>query len=180
MQSDHTLCTDTCKVTTLCAQIHAKWPHFVHRYMQSDHTLCADTCIVTTLCAQIHAKWPHFVRRYMQSDHIFWSQVFLHLLPPMTTSHYVLSVLISHDALYCFECARISLWSSRTRLVRIQTRKSSILVGDIYRNLTPKFDWYGQFVTIMYSKLNIVLLGDFNTDMQRTNPAWDSTWSYLA
>ena len=26
-------------------------------------------------------------------------------------------------------------------------------------------------------KLNVVLWGDFNTDMQKTNPVWDSTTS---
>ena len=65
--------------------------------------------------------------------------------------------------------------------LEIQTRKSSIFVGYIYRNPAAKFDWYDQFVTMMDRvqdcKLNVVLLGDFNTDMQKSNPAWDSTIS---
>ena len=65
--------------------------------------------------------------------------------------------------------------------LEIQTRKSSILVGYIYRNLAATFDWYDQFVTMMDRvqdcKLNVVLLGDFNRDMQKSNPAWDSTIS---
>ena len=65
--------------------------------------------------------------------------------------------------------------------LEIQTRKSSILVGYIYRNPAATFDWYYQFVTMMDKvqdcKLNVVLLGYFNTDMQKTNPAWDSTIS---
>ena len=65
--------------------------------------------------------------------------------------------------------------------LEIQTRKSSILDGYIYRNPASTFDWYDQFVTMMDrvqdSKLNVVLLGNFNTDMQKTNPAWDSAIS---
>ena len=65
--------------------------------------------------------------------------------------------------------------------LEIQTRKSSILVGYMYRNPAATFDWYDQYVTMMNRvrdcKLNVVLLGDFNTDMQKTNPAWDSTTS---
>ena len=66
-------------------------------------------------------------------------------------------------------------------MVEIQRRKSSILVGYIYRNTASTFDWYDQFVTMMDRvqgcSLNVVLLGDFNIDMQKGNPAWDSTVS---
>ena len=69
-------------------------------------------------------------------------------------------------------------------MVRIQTGKSNILVGYIYRNPAATFDWYDQFVTMMDRvqdcKLNVVLLGDFNTDMQKSNPAWDSTISLFS
>ena len=45
--------------------------------------------------------------------------------------------------------------------LEIQTRKSSILFGYIYRNPAATFDWYDQFVTMMDRvqgcKLNIVL-----------------------
>ena len=62
--------------------------------------------------------------------------------------------------------------------LEIQMRKSSILVGYIYRNPAATLDWYDQFVTMMDRvqdcKLN-VLLGDFNIHMQKSNPAWDST-----
>ena len=68
--------------------------------------------------------------------------------------------------------------------LEIQTRKSSILFGYIYRNPAATFDWYDQFVTMMNRvqdcKLNVVLLGDFNIDMQKTNPAWDSTISLFS
>ena len=47
--------------------------------------------------------------------------------------------------------------------------------------ITATFDWYDQFVTMMDRvqdcKLNVVLLGGFDIDMQKTNPAWDSTIS---
>ena len=67
--------------------------------------------------------------------------------------------------------------------LKIQTRKSSILVGYIYRNPASTFDWYDQFVTMMDRaqgcNLNVVLLGDFNTDMQKSSPARDSTISFF-
>ena len=62
----------------------------------------------------------------------------------------------------------------------------SILVGYMYRNPAAIFDWCDQFVTMMDKvqecKLNVVLLVFFfffffNTDMQKANPAWDSTIS---
>ena len=60
--------------------------------------------------------------------------------------------------------------------LEIQTRKSSIL-----ENPASTFDWYDQFVTMMDRvqdcNVNVVLLGDFNIDMQKSNPAWDSTIS---
>ena len=66
-------------------------------------------------------------------------------------------------------------------MVRNQMRKSSILVGYVYRNPAATYDWFDQFVTMMDKvydwKLNVVLLGDFNTDMQKSNPAWDCTIS---
>ena len=65
--------------------------------------------------------------------------------------------------------------------LEIQTGKSTILIGSIYRNPAATFDWYDQLVTMMDwvqgCNLNVVLLGDFNTDMQKTNPAWVSTIS---
>ena len=65
--------------------------------------------------------------------------------------------------------------------LEIHTRKSSILVGYIYRNPASTFDWYDQFVTMMDTvqscNFSVVLLGDFNTDMQKSNPPWDSTIS---
>ena len=65
--------------------------------------------------------------------------------------------------------------------LEIQTRNSSIFVGYIYINPATTFGWYDQFVTMMDKvqdcKLNVVLLGYFNTDMQKTKPACDSTIS---
>ena len=62
--------------------------------------------------------------------------------------------------------------------LEIQTPKSSILISYVYRNPAATFDWYDQFVTmrdrVQGCKLNVVLLGDFNIDMQKTSPAWDS------
>ena len=58
---------------------------------------------------------------------------------------------------------------------------ASILVGYIYKNPAATFDWYDQFVTMMdrvrECNLKVVILGDFNTDMKKTNTVWDSTMS---
>ena len=65
--------------------------------------------------------------------------------------------------------------------LELHTRKSSTLIGYIYRKLAATFDWHDQFVTmldrIQDCKLNVVLLGDFNADMQKRYPAWASTIS---
>ena len=62
--------------------------------------------------------------------------------------------------------------------LEIQTPKSSILISYVYRNPAATFDWYDQFATmrdrVQGCKLNVVLLGDFNIDMQKPSPAWDS------
>ena len=59
--------------------------------------------------------------------------------------------------------------------LEIQTRKSSILVAYICRNPAATFDWYDQFVIMMDMvqdcKLNVVLLGGFNTDLQKSKPS---------
>ena len=64
------------------------------------------------------------------------------------------------------ECEAVkSVW------LEIQTRKSSILAGYIYTNPAATFDWYDQFATMMDRaqdcKLNVILLGNFNIDMQK-------------
>ena len=78
-------------------------------------------------------------------------------------------------------CPNLETEAVESVWLEIQTHKSSILVGYIYRNPAATFDWYDQFVTMLDKvqdcKLNVVLLGGFDIDMQKTNPAWDSTIS---
>ena len=68
--------------------------------------------------------------------------------------------------------------------LEIQTRKSSILVGSSYGNQAATFDWYDQFVTMMDRvqdcKLNVVMLDDFNTDMQNVTQYGIPQYPYLA
>ena len=49
----------------------------------------------------------------------------------------------------------------------------------VKNKIIATFDWYDQFVTIMDRvqdcKLNVVLLGDFNTDMQKSKPCYRET-----
>ena len=88
-----------------------------------------------------------------------------------------------HSSISKIVCRRPDLESEVVDSVwlEIQTCKSSILVGYIYRNPASTFGWYDQFVTMMDRvqgcNLIVVLLGDFDTDMQKSNPAWDSTIS---
>ena len=78
-------------------------------------------------------------------------------------------------------CPNLESEAAESVWLEIQTRKSNILVGYIYRNPAATFDLHDQFVTMMDKvqdcKLNVVLLGYFNTDMQKTKPTWDSTIS---
>ena len=54
--------------------------------------------------------------------------------------------------------------------LEVQTCKSSILVGYIYRNPAATLDWCGQYVTMMDKvqdcKRNVILSRVFTTDMQ--------------
>ena len=58
---------------------------------------------------------------------------------------------------------------------------SAILVGYVSRNPAVTYAWCGNFVEMM-DKVNersskIILLGDFNIDVLKSHPAWESTTS---
>ena len=71
----------------------------------------------------------------------------------MCTAFYVHSSVckIVHGCLDLESEAVESVW------LEIQTRKSSILVGDIHRNQAATFDWYDHFVTMMDRTVNGML-----------------------
>ena len=59
----------------------------------------------------------------------------------------------------------------------------SLLVGYVYRNPAATYEWYDEFVTMLdtvsESKINVLLLGDFNTDLLKPHLDWESTFSIL-
>ena len=61
------------------------------------------------------------------------------------------------------------------------SRSPPILIGFIYRNPAENFAWHDEFVSMMDSvtKYNnkLLLLGDFNYDLMKSQPAWESTVS---
>ena len=58
---------------------------------------------------------------------------------------------------------------------------SAILVGYVSRNPAVTYAWYDDFVEMMdevnESNSNIVLFGDSNVDLLKSQPAWESTTS---
>merc|ERR1711917_218271 len=72
----------------------------------------------------------------------------------------------------CVECMWLELKPSMSQ---------AVLVGFVYRNPSAKYSWFDDFVQMMdkVSKENsaIILLGDFNIDLLKPQPAWESTLS---
>lgn len=63
------------------------------------------------------------------------------------------------------------------------TKASPVLVGIIYRNPAARFEWYDSFVH-MFDKIkskhsDVILLGDFNRDVYKSFPAWETTLTFL-
>ena len=122
------------------------------------------------------------LKNYIPSEGLFLPHYSL-IRKDATRSQHTGLVVYIHSSISKIVRRRPDLESEAVESVwlEIQTRKSSILVGYIYRNPASTFDWYDQFVTMMDKvqgcNLNVVLLGDFNIDMQKSNPAWDSTVS---
>ena len=58
---------------------------------------------------------------------------------------------------------------------------SAALAGYVHRNLAVTYAWFDDFVKMMdkvnKGNSNIVLLGDFNIDLLKSQPAWESTTS---
>ena len=63
--------------------------------------------------------------------------------------------------------------------IEVKSPKSpSFVVGFLYRNPSVTFEWYDQFTqnmdNVQRKHNNILLMGDFNIDMLKPHPAWDS------
>jgi hypothetical protein len=66
--------------------------------------------------------------------------------------------------------------------VEVKCPKSKpVLVGFLYRNPASSFEWYDRFSQnldrALKKKADILLLGDFNIDLLKPHPAWDTTSS---
>ena len=87
-----------------------------------------------------------------------------------------------HNSVSPFTRRRHDLESDRVEglWVEIKTNKSApVLVSIIYRHKTSTFEWCDDFVTMMDGaggvSPNVVILGDFNNNLFKPHPAWDST-----
>lgn len=60
-------------------------------------------------------------------------------------------------------------------------RSPSVLIGFVYRNPAENFAWHDEFVNMMDSVTRhnnkVLILGDFNYDLMKPQPAWESTVS---
>ncbi|WP_419623937.1 endonuclease/exonuclease/phosphatase family protein, partial [Thiolapillus sp.] len=79
---------------------------------------------------------------------------------------------------------RADLESERVECMWVEVKHSSsnaTLVGYVYRNPAATYAWFDDFVDMMDKvnecNSNIVLLGDFNIDLFKSQPAWKSTIS---
>ena len=90
-------------------------------------------------------------------------------------------VVYIHSSISKIVRRRPDYWSSRKRVVR--NTNAQVQYFSWFYLYKPSFNvWLVWSVCyndgqVQGCNLNVVLLGDFNTDMQKSNPAWDSTIS---
>ena len=79
---------------------------------------------------------------------------------------------------------RADLESERMECMWVEVKHSSskaTLVGYVYRNPVATYAWFDDFMDMMDKvnecNSNIVFLGDFNIDLFKSQPAWESTIS---
>ena len=87
-----------------------------------------------------------------------------------------------HDSISTFTSRRKDLEPGNVECMWLQVKHSKaapLLVGYLYRNPASTFLWYDNFVQMMdkvcENNPNVILLGDFNIDMFKQQPAWNST-----
>ena len=91
-----------------------------------------------------------------------------------------------HTSIQGIACRRSDLETDEVECIWIELRspkQPSLFVGFLYRNPAATFEWYDEFLQ-MYDKVyehnrNILLMGDFNIDVLKPHPAWESTTSAL-
>lgn len=91
-----------------------------------------------------------------------------------------LGIYIHHSISHCTK-QRYDLEPDNVECIWLQVKPStsaSFLVGHLYKNPAMIFIWYDNFMQLMdnvyKNKQNVVLLGDFNIDLLKWHPSWDS------
>ena len=90
-----------------------------------------------------------------------------------------------HNSISSFIVRRPDLEPNSVECMWIEFKRhqnsSSVLIGFVYRNPAESCAWHDEFVSMMdaVTKHNnkILLLGDFNYDLMKPQPAWESTVS---
>lgn len=90
-----------------------------------------------------------------------------------------------HDCIKHLTIRRFDLESVTVESIwfEVKVSKCPVMVGFVYRNPSSNFSWYDDFVVMMDKVQNImhgqdiIILGDFNIDLQKNHSAWDSTIS---
>ena len=89
-----------------------------------------------------------------------------------------------HQSIAPFTTRRADLESNRVECLWVDIRPSmshALTVGFIYRNPASTYSWFDDFVHMMdlvnAKSSNVLLLGDFNLDLLKSHPAWESTYS---
>lgn len=90
--------------------------------------------------------------------------------------------LYIHNSLFQYTKRRTDLESPMVECIWVEIKYSMsppLLLGYAYRNPASTYNWFDDFVHMMdivnSSNRNILLLGDFNFDLFKPQPAWQST-----
>ena len=95
--------------------------------------------------------------------------------------------LYVHNDVKSFVTRRADLESDGVECMWVQYKRCEkdkcSLICTVYRNPSALYSWYDDFVRMMdlvtnrHPKADIILLGDFNIDLQKSHTAWESTYS---
>jgi hypothetical protein len=97
-----------------------------------------------------------------------------------------MGVYVQNDILN-YVSRRLDLETEGVECMWFQFKRSDkdtpLLIGFVYRNPASLYSWYDDFVVMMdgianrHPKANYILMGDFNIDLFKPQPSWESTFS---
>jgi hypothetical protein len=100
--------------------------------------------------------------------------------------HTGMGVYVQNDILN-YVSRRLDLETEGVECMWFQFKRSDkdtpLLIGFVYRNPASLYSWYDDFVVMMdgianrHPKANYILMGDFNIDLFKPQPSWESTFS---